>query len=251
VFRSDRLDVIRKIERDHFWFSGRRELVHLCLRRHLDRRAGVLLDLGCGSGFNLTGLSEFADFVLGIERHEMPPASSELAQQHGSLVQADALFLPLPDQSVDVVVALDVLEHVPDQAVLIECQRVLQPAGLLLLSVPVGPWIWSFRDDDAGHLRRYTKRDLLLKLEKAGLVHEVGCYYQFILFPLVVLSRLIGRKGPAVRNLEDSPPRMVNEFLRLINRFEVKISKFGLRMPYGSSLLLIARKRYDGNSGDL
>jgi hypothetical protein len=69
--------------------------------------------------------------------------------------------------------------------------------------VPAMPWLWSYRDEDAGHLRRYTRRRLNRLLVGAQLRVREMRYYQCLLFPLVAVTRLFGRKRPGLRDFEE------------------------------------------------
>jgi hypothetical protein len=133
-----------------------------------------------------------------------------------------------------------VLEHVDDEAALEEIVRVVRPGGAVIVSVPAMPWLWSYRDVDAGHQRRYVRRGLLKLLRKSRLeVHRLN-YFQCLLFPLV-MTRVVSRKGRAARDREDAPAPLVNSVLSVISRLEVRLSRV-VSWPFGSSLVAVCRK---------
>lgn len=241
VFRADRLARLAAIEEDHFWFGPRFALVERLLNRHRPAPGALVLDVGCGTGALLEPLRRRGYRPLGLDVRPEGLASVRARDPNAWVVQAEADRLPLRSESVDAVLALDVLEHVDDRAVLAEVARVLRPGGLLVASVPAYPWLWSRRDEDAGHLRRYGGRSLERVLREAGLVPRELLRYQCLLFPLVAASRLAGRRGPAVRDLEDAPPRFANRALGAVNRFEVRLGT-RVRWPFGSSLVAAAEK---------
>ena len=240
-FRADRLARLGAIEEEHFWFGPRLALVERLLNRHRPAPGALVLDLGCGTGALLEPLRRRGYRALGLDVRPEGLASVRARDPDAWVVQAEADRLPLRDGSVDAVLALDVLEHVDDSAVLAEVARVLRPGGLLVASVPAYPWLWSVRDEDAGHLRRYGGRTLERVLREAGLVPSDLLHYQCLLFPLVVASRLAGRRGTAARDLEDAPPRFANRALGAVNRFEVRLGRH-VRFPFGSSLVAAAEK---------
>ncbi|MFL6164757.1 MAG: class I SAM-dependent methyltransferase, partial [Ornithinibacter sp.] len=94
--------------------------------------------------------------------------------------QGDALSLPFADGEFDRVVAAEVLEHIPDDTTAIaELARVLRPGGTMAVTVP--RWLpekvcWALSDDyhevEGGHVRIYTRDELVRKLESAGLVYD-------------------------------------------------------------------------------
>ena len=231
TFPIARLEKLRRIEAWHFWFVSRRELVASLLRREV--RAGeTLLDVGCGTGANLA-LAGSDVRRLGIDIH-----IEELTR---GMLQGDALSLPLRSNSVDVILALDVLEHVDDDVMLAEVARVLRDGGRLIATVPAVSALWSVRDEAAGHRRRYDRAMLRSLLTRHGFRILELRGFQFVLLPLVLLSRLTRRKSVAARDLEDAPPRWLNRVLLAVNRIELRLPRF-LRPPVGSSLALVAVK---------
>lgn len=241
AFRADRLATLEEIEQEHFWFRGRLVLVEALLDRHVPRAGALVLDLGCGSGSLLDVLERRGHRTIGMDVRPEGLARAHERHPEALLVQAEADRLPLRDGVLDAVVALDVLEHVDDAAALREVARVLRPGGVLIASVPAVPWLWSFRDEDAGHLRRYSRRGLELELAAAGLVTAELRRYQFFLFPLVAAARVAGRRGPRVRDAEDRPSARVNRALGAVNRLDARL---GARVtwPWGTSLVVAARR---------
>jgi SAM-dependent methyltransferase len=123
-----------------------------------------------------------------------------VAQQRGHMVvQAEGSAIVFPDSSFELVTALDVIEHCQDDvAVLAECARVLKPGGLLAITVPAFPWLWSDNDIINGHERRYKPKELAARLNGAGLVvRKLTCNNLSVLAlaaALIFLRRLRGRK---------------------------------------------------------
>jgi hypothetical protein len=104
------------------------------------------------------------------------------------------------------------------------------------------PSLWSRRDEEAGHLRRYTRRGLVAALSGAGLEVRHVSYYQFLLLPLVAAARLAGRRGNRVRDAEDDVPPVLNALLSAVNRVEVAVGNL-VPWPCGSSLVAVASRR--------
>ncbi len=231
AFSLARLETLRRIETWHFWFVSRRELVASLLRREL-RGGETVLDVGCGTGANLALAGD------GVRRVGVDIHIEELTR---GMLQGDAMSLPLRSSSVDVILALDVLEHVDDDAMLGEVARVLRGGGRLIATVPAVPALWSVRDEAAGHRRRYSRAMVRDLLARHGFRIRDLRGFQFVLLPLVLLSRLGRRRSVAARDFEDAPPRWLNRLLLAVNRLELRLPRF-LRPPVGSSLALVAVK---------
>ena len=241
-FEPSRREHLAAIEPGHFWFPPRRDLLASLLDHHgpvrAERTLGAL-ELGCGTGTFLGVLEERFASVVALDAYGESLAVAAKRTTSAILLQADALRVPIRDRQFDLVVALDVLEHVEPRAFLRETARLVRPGGRLLLSVPAFPSLWSPLDEAAGHRCRYRLSTLRRQLAEAcwRLVHHT--HYQAILFPLVWLVRRLS--SPAVRRAERGPSVVVSAPLALVNRLEVKL--FGrLRLPWGSSLMAVAER---------
>ena len=238
-FRADRLVRLSEIEAWHFWFAGRRELIDTLLDRYLAPHQQVL-DVGCGTGRQLGSLARKGHRAVGLDLR--PEGLRGVRDGGASVVQGQVTELPLRPGSLDAAVLMDVLEHVDDGAALAEVRDVLREGGFALVSVPAFPQLWSYRDRDAGHQRRYTRADLTALLSNEGFQVLQVCYYQCLLFPVLVLSRWLGRGGPGWRDFEEQRVPVLNSALTWINRMEARLAA-RVRLPWGSTLVAACRKQ--------
>lgn len=162
-------ELFRDMERDHFWFVSRRRLLHRLIARLGDFRGKCLLDVGCSSGIFLQELhsSGFENLSgTDIDEDSIHQACS-LGLFHAEVM--DVGSLGFSDNSFDLVIASDVLEHIrDDQNALLELARVMKLNGTLIACVPAFPFLWSHHDVVNMHFRRYTRSGLLRSLRKAG-----------------------------------------------------------------------------------
>lgn len=232
-----------EVERDHWWFAGRRRIVeHVLSGLELPADARIL-ELGCGTGGNLDLLSRFGK----VRAVELDDTARAYAQGRGRVEVVEGSLpdgVPFEDASFDLIVLLDVLEHVErDRESLTRIESLLAPGGRLLLTVPALRMLWSEHDEEHHHHRRYHRGELVEMVRAAGLQVRVASYYNTWLFPLVAAARgwnrLTGRKAEA--DLEvPAPP--VNRTLESIFASERHVvTKWTL--PVGVSLLLVAQRR--------
>lgn len=160
----------------------------------------------------------------------------------------DARFLQLDARTMqdadawEVIGAFDVIKHIAeDELVLANLARALGPGGWLLVTVPQYPWLWSAVDERACHQRRYTRRELNEKLGAAGLRAEYVTSFVSLLVPLM-WSRRQRRDAAAPARSEFAIPGWLKRALGLVMALEYGLSRLGLRLPVGGSLLVLARK---------
>ena len=238
-----RLNRLREMGGDHFWISGRRVLLAGLFDRWLPAAGARVLEVGIGAGETLDDLAGRGFAVFGVDVLPAAVAAARAGRSGASVSVGSIEGLDFAAGSFDAVVALDVIEHAADDALAVgELHRVLAPGGRALITVPAGPWLWGVRDLDAGHRRRYTKRGLRNLLENAGFEVELLRSHQFLLYPLLVVSRTLGRQRRAVRNLEDRPPRPINVALSIISRLDGKLTPH-LPAPWGGSLVAVCSCR--------
>jgi len=238
--RTDEYARMYRLEDHHWWFVARRRLATRLLRRHL-RVAGppLVLDLGCGTGAVSRDLARWA----GWRRPEPSGAGPCRARGLTRLVQATVERLPFGTATVDAVVALDIVEHVADDArALAEVARVLKPDGLLVLSVPAFQSLWSPHDLALMHERRYRLPQVRRSLQAAGLAVEGASYALWVLFPAFVASRLRARfrTGDASAEIWELHP-WVNRALVALQDAEGYLAS-RLRLSWGSSVVAVGRK---------
>jgi len=260
--RAAELEKMYRLEDTYWWFVARRALLRDLLARRLrrafprgnarvweprlrgDRGPLCILDVGCGTGATLAVLTEFGQ-VVGID--SSPEAlrwCRRRAPYHLVLARGEAL--PVKGEAADVITALDLLEHIPDDgAAVVEFARVLRPGGLLVATVPALPWLWSGHDEALDHLRRYPASRLRQCLEQAGLeVVRLTPLIASLLPPVAalrLLQRVLSRKNAHPQTAFIVPPRPVNWLLTALLWLE---NRWALRwnLPLGVSLMAVARK---------
>ena len=237
-FTPSRCRHLLEIERDHFWFLARDKLIEILLSSLLLDGDSDLLELGCGSGRMLPSMAATNCNVIAVDAYPELLAHARNRCQEATLIQADVGDLPLADAQFDIVLALDVLEHVEPDLLLSEARRVARPGGRIIISVPASSYLWSEADTEAGHRCRYNRFMLFNELARNGWIPAGYTYYQFFLYPVIWLSRRFIYKKTKI---ERHPPRWFSAVSCAINTFEASCLR-GLSLPWGSSLLMWARR---------
>jgi SAM-dependent methyltransferase len=228
------------LDERHWWYCARRKIIAELIRREakLPRNAQIL-EIGCGTGHNLSMLSGFGH-VDGLELDDEARALSE--KRLGRTVMASPLpeLAGVPDCHYDLIGAFDVIEHIDDdRAALASIATKLKPTGRFVMTVPAHQWMWTAHDVVNHHKRRYSRRSVKSLIEGSPMRLEKVGYFNSLLFPLAVAeraaSRLRGKDDGDVR-LPPSPLNAAFEKVFAAERYLVG----RLPLPPGLSLFAVA-----------
>jgi SAM-dependent methyltransferase len=192
-----------------------------------------VLDLGSATGGNTLHIASLGHIVTSAEFSDI---GIQIQRSKGiQVVQADARKLPFEDESFDVVICLDVMEHIEEDFLVIsEISRVLRSGGRFLISVPEDPKLWSSHDVSVNHVRRYTRNSLLNILEYTNLKVTNLWSTLFLLRPVVVIARKFNN-GISLKRINP----LLNMIFFFICILEFKIPKFSRK---GVTLWLDGKK---------
>ena len=235
--------IMNRVEDSHWWYVGRRRILESFLERIIEKsktEKPKILDVGCGTGGNLEMLAKFgAAEGVDVSDDALEFCHSKGLKAHKGLAEK----LPFADESFNIVTALDVVEHLDDDvAGLQEMYRVLKTGGAALVFVPAFMWLWGVQDDVSNHRIRYTKKQIVERLRKAGFEIERATYANWTFFAPILAGRTLmkvtGIKPESENNVNVSALNGVFGSIFGAERLWLKNFDF----PFGVSIVIVAKK---------
>jgi SAM-dependent methyltransferase len=236
-----------KVEQQHWYYAGKREVIRYWIDRcHPLQPTDRLADCGAGTGIFAGEMRAFCQ-VVAIDDFEESLRLLDTRLGKDSVMKGSCAALPLADQSVEVVTALDVLEHVQDdQTSINEFLRVLRPGGIAVITVPALMALWSDWDGALRHHRRYNVRQLRKIIPPGFEILHLN-YINVAVLPAVfvvrkfrALKQRFGFKA-ATRSEDRIPPHWLNRFLQWL--FVRLACQKMIHFPAGVGLLAVLRKK--------
>lgn len=251
IFTPEYYHRMRQLEERSWWNAGMRDVALQILGDVDLPSAGTMIDVGCGSGQTMTWFARSRpDWrVFGLD---IAPEGLAAARAFGltTVSRASALQLPLPSRCADLLVSLDVIQHLPlrggDGMALREFARVLKPGGHLF--VRTNAQAYPRTDDDAQFdFHKYEVSELRDRMRDAG-------------FEVLVASRINALLGLAeiprelkARNQKNSyhgilaPADAGAEWSSRLKRawlgVETRIVRSGWQLPFGRTIVALAKTR--------
>ena len=230
------------LEETHWWFVARRTILDQVINKLTLPESAEIFEAGCGTGGNLGMLAHHGQ-VCAMELDETArlfACNLKLAEIQSGCLPND---IPFPDRKFDLIVLLDVLEHVEeDSASLQALATKLKPSGWLLVTVPAYAWLWSKQDELLHHKRRYLLRNLHQLVSSVGYNVHFASYFNSVLFPLIAAIRLVQGLFDKGGNELTMPPNLINKILIFLFAAEGHFIGRFLSLPFGVSILILAQR---------
>lgn len=191
---------------------------------HLPEKRRLVLDVGAGIGW-------FGKWLLrnsGVEQvvcvdpgYGVPDQTVDYMGRRLRFVQS------IRETDADVVLLMDVLEHVDDDvAVLKHYWELAQPGTTFIITVPAFSFLWSSHDDFLEHRRRYTIGSLRETILRAGSKPQSIHYFFAAILPAAAAVRFLRRGKAAEASDMSVVPSHVNTFLTMLCGLEMRICRF-------------------------
>ena len=231
------------IEKNFWWFTVRRFFFSREIIKLIDKNQKIL-DIGSSSGTNLRMLEEIGyQNYTGIDHSK---EAIKLCKKKGftRIIKGNACNLPFKSNSIDLIIASDVLEHIEnDKLALSEIHRVMKKNAYAIITVPAFKFLWSLHDDNSMHKRRYIKKSLkeLINCKRFKIIKIF--YFNFLLFLPIFLARIIFKfLKLKIKNENKVNNKFLNVVFKIIFKFDVLIAE-KMNPPFGVSIFSLIKKK--------
>jgi len=238
-------DELYRTEETNWWFRARRSIVLSLIRRYSHLSEPAILDIGCGSGYTLLYLSRYFNDVRGLDSSDdalIYCSERGVSAQKGSLPDE----IPFENGSFDVVLMMDVLEHIEDDhRALDAASRLVKEQGLIIITVPALRFLWAPHDELYNHKRRYRLHEVKKLFRPLPFERLLLSHYNTVLSLPVVASRLLGKiKRTQSEGMSIYPlPGPINSLLEKLFEAEKHLLPL-FSLPFGISIIAVYRKKW-------
>jgi 2-polyprenyl-3-methyl-5-hydroxy-6-metoxy-1,4-benzoquinol methylase len=239
---------------DFFWSNSRNRLFKRIVYNHLKSTGKTkYLEIGCATGEFIRQIVENENLeITGSEIYLKALVHARKNFPNVNFIQYDVTQGTIGEE-FDLIVAFDVIEHIEDDtAAILNINKMLGKNGCLIITVPQHMFMWSRLDEILKHKRRYSRRELVTRLQASGFDIRYATSFLFILFPLMLISRIIDKGHSQTQpdkcdNLALKKRVHFPDFLNRIFDYFMRIDEFlirmGISLPFGGTLVVVAKKR--------
>lgn len=238
-----------EIEQDSFWFQHRNNCILEAIKIYSKNE--IFFDIGGGNGYVAKGLNENNIKTVLIE----PGLEGALnARERGleNIICSTFEDAGIKQNYCNSIGLFDVVEHIEDDTKFLKSiNSILSNNGFVYITVPAYKLLWSKEDDDAGHFKRYTIKQICSNLKNSGFEIEYATYI-FSILPIPVFifrtipSLLLFNKNASDLNKhkkEHSQRKgILSSILNKIWIKEINYIKQKKKIPFGGSCFVIAKK---------
>jgi SAM-dependent methyltransferase len=243
-------DLTDKGGNSSFWVRSRNRLFKSIVYDNLVSTGKTkFLEIGCGTGGFIQQIVENENLeITGSEIYLKGLLYAQKYLPNVDFIQFDVTQGVIGEE-FDLIVAFDVIEHIEDDvAALSNINKMLPKGGSLIMTVPQHMFLWSKLDDILKHKRRYSRRELVTKLQENGFDINYSTSFLFILFPFMLISRMFDKGRDQAQSDEAALEKRV-KFSKGLNwifdhlmRIDEALIRLGISLPFGGTLVVVARK---------
>lgn len=226
------------------------------LKKTIKNKNAVILEIGSSSGYLLEEIKKILPetFLIGSDCILEPLENIAKKIPDLPLIEFDLINCPLPDNSIDVVIALNVLEHIKDDDhALKQIYRIVKPGGFVIIEVPANPGLYDFYDEQLRHYRRYSLHNLCTMAQKENFIIMKASHLGFFIYPAFRHIKIRNKhkklitapqKQITMKNLIQFGGPVINKFFFFLLIIELFIGNF-IPYPVGIRCLLLLKKKIE------
>ena len=243
-------DFYFQLEDKSFWFRHRNNCILEAVRRYPPK--GEILDIGGGNGYVTKRLIDEGYPAVLLEPGLSGAFNGKVGRNLPHVICSTLQDLDLRDASVAAAGCFDVIEHIDDDAAFVtDVARILQPKGMLYLTLPAKQWLWSACDVYTGHFRRHYMKTVEALLGEHFDIIYFTYFFGCLAVPLFLLKAIPYRLGL----IREKPNFFSNEtehgtsggltasLIELMLKNETKMIREGRRKTIGTSCLVVASRK--------
>ena len=244
-------DLTDKNGESSFWVRSRNRLFKSIVYDQMAPTGKTkFLEIGCGTGNFIQQIVENENLeITGSEIYLKGLLYAKKKLPNVDFIQFDVTQGEIGEE-FDLIVAFDVIEHIEnDVAAISNINRMLHKGGGLIMTVPQHMFLWSKLDEIVKHKRRYSRRELVTKLQENGFDISYSTSFLFVLFPLMLISRMFDKGRDQSQSDEVALekrvkfPNVLNWIFDLFMRIDEALIRLGISLPFRGTLVVVARKR--------
>lgn len=240
-----------QIEDKSFWFIHRNNIILKSVKAFPPNTKGPIFDIGGGNGFVAKKLIENGFKVVVMEAG-MTGAINAARRKIKNVICASFNDCKFKSNTIPGVGLFDVLEHIKNEKKFLKnIHTILEPNGILYLTIPAHSFLWSNVDSYSGHFRRYSLKRICENLKNAGFKIEYNSYFfWWLIIPIFifrVMPYIIFKKSNRKRLLKREEnfhliPFAIKKLICFFNQKELKKIQNLEKIFFGASIILVARK---------
>jgi 2-polyprenyl-3-methyl-5-hydroxy-6-metoxy-1,4-benzoquinol methylase len=250
-YPDDGFDLTDKNGESSFWVRSRNRLFKRIVYDNLASMGKTkFLEIGCGIGGFIQQIAGNKNLeITGSEIYLKGLLYAKKNLPNVAFIQFD-VTQGLIGEEFDLIAAFDVIEHIEDDVAAIKnINKMLHKGGSLIITVPQHKFLWSKLDEILKHKRRYSRRELVTKLQENGFDIRHVTSFLFVLFPLMLISRIFDKgrdqshfdKVALEKRVKFS--NALNWIFDLFMRIDEVLIRLGISLPFGGTLVIVAGKR--------
>ena len=237
----DFLDHKNGMNKDNFYFKAKTELIDKIIKDLNYKNRIKILSVGCGLGEEIEALNKYGKvYIIDINKKALDLIPKKCYKQKKVM---DARNLKFKDNYFDLICALDVIEHIKeDELVVKEFKRVLKKKGNVIVTVPSFNSLYSSHDKALGHIKRYNKKEIEI-LFKDFTKYKITFWNSILFLPISIIRIIKKHKIETTENPDNfNFNKRINNILLKILRLENKAIEKNIKLPVGLTLLGIFKK---------